>query len=175
MIEQVKIMSDLVYLSLGSNIGDREANLAGAITILGKYLENTNLKSASFYNSEPLFNTDQPDFLNSVVELYSTFTPFEFLDEISNIERLLGRQVKREKNAPRTIDIDILTYGDSVLETEQLTIPHLGIPYRRFVLVPFCEIAPNFIVPGWKKTIEELLEKCPDRSIVQKHMIKSNA
>ena len=168
-------MNDLVYLSLGSNIGDREANLAGAITILGEYPENMNLKSSSFYISEPLFNTDQPEFLNAVVELESTFTAFEFLDEIANIERLLGRPAEREKNQPRTIDIDILTYGDSVLETAELTIPHPGIPYRRFVLVPFCELAPNFTVPGWKLSVSDLLTKCTDKSAVQKHIINSNA
>lgn len=169
------ITNDIVYLSLGSNIGDREANIAGAITVLGEYHENSNLRSASFYNSEPLFNTDQPEFLNTVVELTSSFTPFEFLDELKNVERLLGRVEKREKNSPRTIDIDILTYGDSFLETEELTIPHPGIPFRRFVLVPFCELAPNFNVPGWKKSIKELLDICSDNSIVQKHILRSNA
>ena len=82
-------MTEQIYLSLGSNIGDREANLAGAITILGNYNENSDLRSASFYNSEPLFNTDQPDFLNTVVELTTTYSAFEFLDEIKNIEKLL--------------------------------------------------------------------------------------
>jgi 2-amino-4-hydroxy-6-hydroxymethyldihydropteridine diphosphokinase len=168
-------MSDLVYLSLGSNIGDRESNLASAITILGEYYENSDLKSASFYNTQPLFNTNQPDFLNTVIELRSSFTPFEFLDEIHNTENLLGRPKNREKNQPRTIDIDILTYGDSVLETDQITIPHIGIPFRRFVLVPFCELAPNFKVPGWKLSVNELLKNCTDKSVVQKHIIKSNA
>jgi len=168
-------MSEMIYLSLGSNIGDREANLAGAITILEEYHENSNLKSASFYISEPLFNTDQPEFINTVVEINTTFTAFEFLDEIKNIERLLGRSSKHEKNAPRTIDIDILTFGDSFLETEELTIPHPGIPYRRFVLVPFNELAPNFIVPGWKITVTELLNRCIDKSKVLKHTIESIA
>jgi len=168
-------MSEKVYLSLGSNIGDREANLAGAITILGEYVENANLKSASFYNSEPLFNADQPKFLNTVVQLNTTFTPFEFLDEIQNVERLLGRSNNHKKNEPRTIDIDILTFGDSVLETSELTIPHPGIPYRLFVLVPFNELAPNYIVPGWKTTVKELLNHCTDKSKVLKHTIKSRA
>ena len=168
-------MNDLVYLSLGSNIGDREANLAGAITIIEEYPENNNLRSASFYSSDPLFNTDQPEFLNTVVEINTTFTPFEFLDEIKNIERLLGRPTEHKKNVPRTIDIDILTFGDAFLETEELTIPHPGIPYRRFVLVPFNELAPNYIVPGWKIAIEELLNRCTDKSKVLKHTIESNA
>ena len=168
-------MSDLVYLSLGSNIGDREANLASAITILGEYYQNSDLRSASFYNSQPLFKTDQPDFLNTVIELKSSFTPFQFLDEIHKTESLLGRPKDRQKNQPRTIDIDILTYGESVLETEQITIPHIGIPFRRFVLVPFCELAPNFMLPGWKKTVKEMLENCVDKSKVQKQLIKSNA
>ncbi|MFC1535993.1 2-amino-4-hydroxy-6-hydroxymethyldihydropteridine diphosphokinase [Candidatus Neomarinimicrobiota bacterium] len=168
-------MNELVYLSLGSNIGDREANLAGAITIIEEYPENNNLRSASFYSSDPLFNTDQPEFLNTVVEINTTFTPFEFLDEIKNIERLLGRPTEHKKNVPRTIDIDILTFGDAFLETEELTIPHPGIPYRRFVLVPFNELAPNYIVPGWKITVEELLSRCMDKSRVLKHTIESNA
>ncbi len=168
-------MSKETFLSLGSNIGDREANLAGAITILEEYPENNNLRSASFYSSEPLFNTDQPEFLNTVVEIITTFTPFEFLDEIKNIEKLLGRPSEHKRNAPRTIDIDILTFGDSFLETEELTIPHPGIPYRRFVLVPFNELTPNYIVPGWNITIKELLKFCPDKSKVLKHTIESNA
>ncbi len=168
-------MSELIYLSLGSNIGGREANLAGAITILGNYQENEDLRSASFYNSEPLFNSDQPEFLNTVVELNTTFTPFEFLDEIQNVERLLGRPNNHKKNEPRTIDIDILTFGDSVLETNELIIPHRGIPYRRFVLVPFNELAPNYIVPGWKTTVKELLNHCIDKSKVLKQTIKSRA
>jgi len=168
-------MSDKIYLSLGSNISDREANLAGAITILGEYRENINLKSASFYSSKPLFNTDQPQFLNTVVELNSTFTPFEFLDEIKNIEKLLGRPSRHEKNTPRTIDIDILTFQDAFLETKELTIPHPGIPQRRFVLVPFYELAPNYLIPGWKITVRELLKNCTDKSEVVKHRIESNA
>ncbi len=168
-------MSEKIYLSLGSNIGDREANIAGAITILSNYQENSEFKSASFYSSEPLFNTDQPEFLNTVLELITTFTPFEFLDEIKNIERLLGRPNKHEKNAPRTIDIDILTFGESFLETEELTIPHPDMPFRRFVLVPFNELAPNYIITGWKISIKELLNRCIDKSKVLKHTIESNA
>ena len=102
-------------------------------------------------------------------------SPFEFLDEIKNIERLLGRPSKHEKNAPRIIDIDILTFGDSFLETEELTIPHPGIPFRRFVLVPFNELASNYIIPGWKISIKELLNRCSDKSIILKHIIESNA
>ena len=168
-------ISEKIYLSLGSNISNREANLAGAITILGNYHENSDIRSASFYNSDPLFNTDQPEFLNTVVELNTTFTPFEFLDEIKNIERLLGRSSEHEKNAPRTIDIDILTFGDSFLETEELTIPHPGIPFRRFVLVPFNELAPNYIIHGWDISVKELLNRCTDKSKVLKHTIESNA
>ncbi|MEE8341406.1 MAG: 2-amino-4-hydroxy-6-hydroxymethyldihydropteridine diphosphokinase [Candidatus Neomarinimicrobiota bacterium] len=168
-------MNEKIYLSLGSNIGDREANLAGAITILGNYQENSEFKSASFYSSEPLFNTDQPEFLNTVVKLKTTFTPFEFLDEIKIIEKLLGRPDKHEKNAPRIIDIDILTFGDSFLETKELTIPHPGIPNRRFVLVPFNELAPNYIIHGWNISVKELLNRCNDKSKVLKHAIESNA
>ena len=101
-------MFEIVYLSLGSNLGDREANLASAITALGTYSEIQDVQSASFYETKPLYNLDQPDFLNTVVKCHTGFTPFKMLDAVMNIEILLGRSKKHEKNQPRIIDIDIL-------------------------------------------------------------------
>jgi len=167
------VNSTSIFLSLGSNLGDREANLAGAITILGEYNENNKLNRASFYNTEPVFNKGQPDFINTVVNLDTIFDPFEFLDEIKKIEELLGRPRKRKKNTARTIDIDILTFGDSFIETAELTIPHVGIPFRRFVLVPFVELAPNYIIHGWNVSIKELLKNCSDKSTVTKYFTYS--
>ena len=125
-------MHELVILSLGSNLGDREENLAAAITLLGTFNEINNIKSASFYESEPLYNTDQPNFLNTIISCNSYLTPFEFLDIIKHIESSLGRLKKRDKNQPRIIDIDILCYGNSYLETDELIIPHPQLMFRKF-------------------------------------------
>lgn len=166
-------MSKLVYLSLGSNLGDREENIAGAISMLKNYSENTIIKSASLYETKPLYNEKQPDFLNTVVELETTFKPTDLLGIIKDIENLLGRPKKHNKNEPRTIDIDILTFGDVYLETEDLKIPHQGIPYRKFVLIPFSEIAPDYFISEWKVSVETLLKQCPDKSLVTKYLAET--
>ena len=102
-----------VYLSIGSNIGDKESNIASSIAILGSYIEISNIKSSSFYKTEPLYNVNQPSFLNIVLELETTLTPFQLLDKILEIEKMLGREEKRLKNQPRTIDIDIIIFKNS--------------------------------------------------------------
>ncbi len=168
-------MSELVILSLGSNLGDREENLASAITLLGTYHQITNIKGASFYESEPLYNTNQPKFLNTIISCDSTMTPFEFLDIIKYIESSLGRPIERNKNEPRIIDIDILCYGNSYIETVELTIPHPQLMFRKFVLLPFSELMPEYKVEKIGATISELLSICPDKTNVVKHIIEKNA
>lgn len=168
-------MSKLAYLSLGSNIGDREANLVSAITILGNYTEIENITSASFYETEPLYTTDQPAFLNTVISLETSFTAFQLLDVVHDTETLLGRTKDREKNAPRTIDIDILCLNDVFIETEELTLPHPDLHNRRFVLIPFEELAPNFVIQKLHMSVRDLLIICQDKSKVRKHKILSNA
>jgi len=168
-------MSEIAYLSLGSNLGNREANLAGAITILSDQVEIENLKSASFYETEPLYNTDQPLFLNTVLELLTSFSPFELLDKTHETESLLGRPKDREKNSPRVIDIDILCYSSAVIETNELTIPHPELPNRKFVLIPFEELAPQFVVSQLNLSVSDLLQICNDNTTVVKHIIETNA
>ncbi|MAQ72402.1 MAG: 2-amino-4-hydroxy-6-hydroxymethyldihydropteridine diphosphokinase [Candidatus Marinimicrobia bacterium] len=168
-------MSDTIYLSLGSNLGDKESNIASCIAMLGAYVENTNIKTSSFYMSEPLYNTNQPSFVNIIVELKTTFTPFQFLDKIHDIEKMLGRKIDREKNAPRTIDMDIVLFGDAFMETAELTIPHSHALLRKFVLVPLAELVPDKIFPGTKHKMIDLLERCPDTSTVDKYLIDKKA
>lgn len=168
-------MSEQVYLSLGSNLGDREANLASAITALNTFHEIHHIQSASFYESDPLYNTDQPPFLNTVVSLQTDFTPFQLLDAIHYVEQLLGRPSSREKNMPRTIDVDILCFGTAVIETKELTIPHADLVNRRFVLIPLNELNPDLIIPVWNQPVRTLLTLCPDTSQVQKHPLEKNA
>ena len=106
---------------------------------------------------------------------FITLKPFEFLDVINRIEKMLGRPEIREKNAPRIIDIDILFHGDSVLETNELMIPHPMLGMRKFVLIPFAELEPDFKIPHSKITINDLLDHCIDTSIVTSHRMETQA
>lgn len=164
-----------VYLSIGSNLGDKESNIASCIAMLGSYVEITNIKTSSFYLTKPLFNQNQPSFLNIVLEHETTFLPFQLLDKIKEIEKMLGREEIREKNQPRTIDIDIIIFKNSFIETSELQIPHPGSLYRKFVLIPLAELIPNEIFPKTNIKIVDLLEKCPDTSVVEKYMIDKKA
>jgi len=168
-------MPELTVLGLGSNLGDRESNLAAAITSLGIYNDISDINSASFYESEPLYETNQPKFLNTVISCNTEFSAFQLLDAVQHTELLLGRPKEREKNQRRIIDIDILCYGDSYIETEELVIPHPDIINRKFVLAPFCELMPDYKIEKIGKTISELLKLCPDQSQVVKHVMEKNA
>ena len=168
-------MPELAVLGLGSNLGDCESNLAAAITSLGIYNDISDINSASFYESEPLYETNQPKFLNTVISCNTEFSAFQLLDAVQHTELLLGRPKEREKNQRRIIDIDILCYGDSYIETAELVIPHPGIINRKFVLVPFYELMPDYKIEKIGKTISELLNICPDQSQVVKHVMEKNA
>ena len=164
-----------VYLSIGSNLGDRESNIASGIAMLDNQDHITNIKSSSFYKTEPLFNEDQPYFLNIVVEISTTLSPFNLLDKIKEIEIFLGRDRIRKKNQPRTIDIDIIIFGDTFILTEELEIPHPGSIFRKFVLKPLSELIPDEIFPKTGIKVVDLLEKCPDTSVVEKYIIDKKA
>jgi len=164
-----------VYLSIGSNIGDRESNIASSIVMLGSYIEISKIRSSSFYKTEPLYNENQSSFLNIVLELETTLTAFQLLDKIREIEKMLGREEKRQKNQPRTIDIDIIIFKDSFIDTPNLQIPHPGTLLRKFVLIPLAELVPDEIFPKTNIKIVDLLKKCPDTSVVQKYIIDKKA
>ena len=151
-------MLKTVYLSLGSNLGDRAANLRRALLCL-----NTlgNLVSvSSFYETEPVEFTAQPWFLNCAVKLETEKMPKQLIKSILELERSMGR-VRQKKKGPRNIDIDILLFGTSIVETKELTIPHLAMHQRRFVLEPLAEIAPEVRHPVFKRTIRELRDALP--------------
>ena len=164
-----------VYLSIGSNLGDRESNIASGIAMLDNQDHITNIKSSSFYKTEPLFNENQPYFLNIVVEISTTLSPFNLLDKIKEIEIFLGRDRIRKKNQPRTIDIDIIIFGDTFISTKELEIPHPGSIFRKFVLKPLSELIPDEIFPKTGIKVVDLLEKCPDTSVVEKYIIDKKA
>ena len=143
-----------VYLGLGSNLGDRMSNLASAVERLSR--EITIKKISSVYETEPVYYKEQPLYLNAVLSAVTELEPFELLRFVKGIESDLGRQPSF-RNAPRTIDIDILFYGDQIVETPELIIPHPRIAERVFVLVPLAEIAPKLIHPVSQKRVSELL------------------
>ena len=160
---------------MGSNIGDRESNIAQAISILEVSQDIDNITNASFYLTEPMYNKEQEYFINTVVGLETVLKPFELLDLIKNIESMLGRKQQKKKNMPRTIDIDILVHGESVMETEELIIPHPHIIHRKFVLIPFDEIAPDYKIPLINSSVHELLVNCKDQSFVPLHDMENKA
>jgi 2-amino-4-hydroxy-6-hydroxymethyldihydropteridine diphosphokinase len=151
-------MPTLVFLSLGSNVGDREANLRDAQKRLGAVGRVTAV--SSFYETEPVEFTEQPWFLNCAVALETAQTPQQLMTSILNIEETMGRR-RVQKKGPRTIDIDILLFGDAVLDSPQVTIPHPALHKRRFVLEPLAEIAPGVRHRVFDKTILELRDALP--------------
>jgi len=164
-------MPHLVYLSLGSNIGDREAHLREVI----RRLESTGkLRSvSSIYETEPVEFTDQPQFLNCAVALETSSTPEQLMLQLLTIEKAMGRQ-RIQKKGPRTIDLDILLFEDEVVDTPGLTIPHPAMQHRRFVLEPLAEITPDAMHPLLRKTVRELLEELPSGQSVRRMEPKAN-
>jgi 2-amino-4-hydroxy-6-hydroxymethyldihydropteridine diphosphokinase len=148
----------LVYLSLGSNLGDREANLRAAIERLAELGEVMSVSSV--YETEPVELARQPWFLNCVVALQTEKMPKQFLAALQGIEKAMGRQ-RTQPKGPRVIDVDILLFGNSIVDTAGLTIPHPALHQRRFVLEPLAEIAPEQRHPVFKRTIRELSDALP--------------
>jgi 2-amino-4-hydroxy-6-hydroxymethyldihydropteridine diphosphokinase len=158
-------MPNLVYLSLGSNVGDREAQLQDArakLATVGRVVAES-----SFYETEPVEFTQQPWFLNCALALETSKTPQQLMAAILRIEEEMGRRRVRKKG-PRSVDIDILLFDDTVLDSKELTIPHPAMHQRRFVLEPLAEIAPELLHPVLKKTIRELRDALPPGQAVRK-------
>jgi 2-amino-4-hydroxy-6-hydroxymethyldihydropteridine diphosphokinase len=145
----------IVYLSLGSNVGDREANLRAAIDKLADLGKVVGV--SSLYETEPVDFTAQPWFLNCAVALRTHLMPKLFLAKILAIEQQMGRR-RLQPKGPRSIDIDILLFGNSVISAPQLIVPHPAMHQRRFVLEPLAEIAPEVRHPVFKRTVREMLQ-----------------
>jgi 2-amino-4-hydroxy-6-hydroxymethyldihydropteridine diphosphokinase len=155
----------LAYLSLGSNVGDRTANLReaiGRLATLGKFAS-----FSSFYETEPVEFTDQPCFLNCAAGLETMLEPEQLMAQLLRIEQEMGRQ-RTQKKGPRTIDIDILLFDDLILNSPEVTIPHPAMHERRFVLEPLAQIAAETQHPVLGKTMRELLAALPAGQVVKK-------
>ncbi len=158
-------MNSVAYLSLGSNVGDREKHLRAAITALEQ--EGRAISVSSLYETEPVDFTAQPWFLNCALALETKKTPEALMAAVLRIEHEMGRQRVQDKG-PRIIDIDILLYGDVIVNSENLTIPHPTMHSRRFVLEPLAEIAPGARHPILKQTVAELRDALPGDQAVRK-------
>lgn len=160
-------MRKTVYLSLGSNVGDRPGNLRAAMAALEALGKVTAV--SSFYETEPVEYTQQPWFVNCVVALETEKMPQQLLSAVLEIERNMGRRRNRAQvKGPRPIDIDILLFGTAIVDTPALKIPHPAMHERRFVLQPLAEIAPDERHPELKKEIRELLNALPPGQTVSR-------
>ena len=157
---------EIIYLSLGSNVGDRAQNLNTAIAVLPDAGVSVRRVSA-FYETEPVDYLEQAWFLNCVVEGETQLPPFDLLRRLRGIETRMGSR-KLIAKGPRLIDIDILVYGQETIDTPELQVPHPRMRLRRFVLVPLAEIAPELRHPAWSGTVERILSETPDKSEVRR-------
>ena len=151
---------NVAYLSLGSNLGDREAQLREAIRRLGELGEVKRV--SSFYETEPVEFTDQPWFVNCAVEFDTQLPADELLENLLKIEQQMGR-VRNQPKGPRNIDIDLLLYDQKVIRGPHLKVPHPAMQERRFVLEPLAEIAPELMHPVLKKSVAEMLKEIVHR------------
>ena len=159
-MNQSKNAQVVAYIALGSNLADPFAQIKSARTSIASLAGVQELAFSSLYHSLPMGPQNQPDYLNAVMSVATDLLPIDLLRCLQNIENDHGRVRKDERWGARTLDLDILIYGDQELDLPDLTVPHKGLAERSFVLYPLFEIAPEIVVPG-KGPITELVAKCP--------------
>ncbi len=151
----------LCYIAIGSNLASPLAQANAAVKALGTLPESRLVAVSSFYRTPPLGPQDQPDYLNAVVALQTTLAPLVLLDHTQRIELEQGRERKDERWGPRTLDLDILLFGNDTLCSERLTVPHYDMKNRLFMLYPLSEIAPDLTFPDGE-TLQNCLARLPD-------------
>ena len=146
------------YIALGSNLGDRQANIDGAIEAIASLPDTTIVRCSTIIQTDPVGPEGQGPYLNGVVHIQTSLPPRELLDELLNIEARFGRDRSNEQRwGPRTLDLDVLVYAAQVIDEPGLCVPHPRLHERLFVLAPLSEIAPDLSIPGIKQTPREML------------------
>nr|WP_319219204.1 2-amino-4-hydroxy-6-hydroxymethyldihydropteridine diphosphokinase [uncultured Trichococcus sp.] len=153
-----------VYIALGTNLEPRATHLEKALELFRSLPDVEVKRVSSVYESKPVGYLDQPDFLNLVFEAETDLLPLDLLDSCQSIEQELGR-VRTIRFGPRTLDVDIVLYGAESIEEERLIVPHPRMQERSFVLLPLQELNPEFVVPEWNKTINELVAGLPSKDL----------
>lgn len=153
----------LAYVALGANLGNPLVTVKAAIAALDGIPESVRRATSSLYRTAPVGLKNQPDFINAVVALETRLTPQALLEQLFAIEARFGRQ-RSVRNAPRTLDLDLLLHGDAILDSVALTLPHPRMHERAFVLAPLAEVAPQLAVPG-RGAVAELLAACAGQEI----------
>ncbi len=148
-----------VHVGLGSNLGDPSRHMSGAIEELGALAIAGRVDRSPLYRTAPMGPSDQPDYLNAVARLETELAPLDLLDALQAIESAHGR-VRGERWGPRTLDLDILLYGERSIEHARLRIPHPGLAERQFVIRPLLDLDPDATIPGFG-TVRELASACP--------------
>ncbi len=155
------------YISAGSNLGDRRANLTRAFNELATKDHIDVISVSSLYETEPWGWTDQPNYFNCVFKVRTALQPDDLLRLLKAIERVAGRKPGGERWSPRELDLDILIYGELIIDSSKLTIPHPELINRRFVLLPLVELCPDLAIPAKGRTVKQALMACVDRCSVE--------
>ncbi len=156
--------SELTYIALGSNLGDRLANLARARELMHGFIQI--IAESGIYETPPWGVVEQPLFLNQVIKGITQLPPLWLLNHLKSVERQMGR-VKSVRFGPRIIDLDILLYGERTISYKRLQVPHPRTLNRAFVLVPLAELSPDLVIPGEKKPVQELLARIDQDGIIK--------
>ena len=161
-------MTDVVvraYIALGSNLENPKAQIESALVTLNTIPHSSLIKTSRFYRSTPLSGDDQPDYINAVAAFDTTLSAHDLLTELQKIEQSHGRTRSLKRWGPRTLDLDLVLYGDHIISTPRLLVPHPGISKRNFVLYPLADLDPNLIFPNGHK-LQDLLEKVNQDGLV---------
>jgi 2-amino-4-hydroxy-6-hydroxymethyldihydropteridine diphosphokinase len=153
------------FIGLGSNLDDPVRHVRDAIVALASLRNTSVVAYSTLYRSSPLGSPDQPDYINAVAAVDTSLGPIELLDEIFSIEQAHGRIRGPVRWGPRTLDLDLLLYGNIGMQSERLSLPHVGLTERNFVLVPLCEIAPDLVLPNGSRLA--LLAECCSKEGLQ--------
>jgi len=160
-------LGNIVFIGIGSNEGNKASNIKLAIELINGLSDCKVEKVSSIYETLPFGIVEQNNFLNAVIKISTTFNPFKLFNELKIIEKNLGR-ITREKWGPRDIDLDILLFNDLIFSDEIITLPHKGLIYRDFVLVPLIEIEPELVHPVFNKKIVDFIIDLKTKNIINK-------